>query len=475
MIRPRLLGLIPVLVLACVFALMPPDGQERSSWLLFVGRFHLLTIHFPIALLYLVPILEIAGRYERLTHLKAAVEFVLVLAMLGSLVAATLGWCLARNGSYSGRLITQHMWGGVCVAAACWVCWMLREQLTQPYGNIAYVAALALAVALVSWTGYRGGQLTQGENHLTEGMPSSLRSLLGIKVNSKPYVAPDRSTFYGARIEPILSANCYSCHGADKQRGELQLDSYAAIMRGGKHGKVIQPGNAKASDLFHRITLPQTDDNAMPPQGKRSLTAAEIKLIELWISTGASDTLAVNGIKDAPTDTVPVAEVTFEELDPAAVERTRAAHASAVIDLEKRYPNVLEYESRTSAGLTLNASLLGMKFGDADIALLKPVLDQITTADFSGTAVSDSSATQIASMKNLHMLRLMHTRITDATVQKLSSLPHLESLNLLATPITPAALKSAANMPKLRHLYIAETKITPNSTAPEALKDKLIF
>ena len=87
---------------------------------------------------------------------------------------------------------------------------------------------------------------------------------------------------------------------------------YEALMRGGKHGPAIKAGNTKASELLRRVTLSSSDDDAMPPQGKRPLAANEIKLLELWIAAGASSTLAANGIKDAPTNEVPVvAEVTF--------------------------------------------------------------------------------------------------------------------------------------------------------------------
>ena len=100
--------------------------------------------------------------------------------MLSSLAAATLGWCLARSGGYSGRLVTQHMWGGVSVAAACWLCWMLRGYFRGPRFDFIYTLALLATIGLVSWTGYRGGQLSQGENHLTEHMPDGLRKLIGL-------------------------------------------------------------------------------------------------------------------------------------------------------------------------------------------------------------------------------------------------------------------------------------------------------
>src|SRR5262249_39607091 len=141
-----------------------------------------------------------------------------------------------------------------------------------------------------------------------------------------------------------------------KQKGRLRLDTYESLMRGGKHGLMIKAGNAKGSELLRRVSLPPSDDDAMPPQGKRPLSPNQIKLLELWIAAGASSTLPAGGIKDAPTNEVPVAEVTFPEIDPAAVTQSRAPLASVVSQLKQRFPGILDYESRGSAYLALDAS-----------------------------------------------------------------------------------------------------------------------
>src|ERR1700722_3058522 len=106
-LRLALLALGLILLLSALFVLLPPDGQERAPWAQFLGRFHLLSVHFPIALILVVPLLELAGRDRRLSHLHSSVDFVLALALLSSLGTATLGWCLARSGGYSGGLITE--------------------------------------------------------------------------------------------------------------------------------------------------------------------------------------------------------------------------------------------------------------------------------------------------------------------------------------------------------------------------------
>ena len=170
-----------------------------------------------------------------------------------------------------------------------------------------------------------------------------------------------------------------------------------------------------------------------------------------------------------------VADVSFEEIDTAAVAKLRAPLAPTVAQLQKRFPDVLEYESRGSADLVVNVSLMGAKFGDEDMAALKPLAEQIVIADFSGTAVTDRSAASIAAMKRLRVLRLMRTKITDATMQALGGLDQLESLNVFGTAVTPAALLVAAHLPKLQHLYAGETKIPADVPVPEAVRSKLTF
>jgi uncharacterized membrane protein len=477
-VRLSLLTLAPILIAAFLLALLPPDGNERAEWAQFIGRFHPLAVHFPIALILLVPILELAGRSFRLSYLRSSAGFVLGLATLSASVAAILGWCLGRTGGYSGPLVTQHMWGGISLAAVCWLCWILRARTSERGFGILYGVALAAGIGLVAWTGYRGGQLSLGEDHLTEHMPGGLRHALRVS-NGVPSSSAGggANTFYGARVEPIFEVRCVTCHGPSRHKANLRLDSYRAAMRGGKTGPVIRPGNLQGSDLFRRITLPPGHDDFMPKEGKRPLSADQVKLIELWIGAGASGTLPVDAIKDAPSGStsLAVAEVTFEEIAAAATTRMRAGIASSVTQMQKRYPNILEYESRGSANLILNASIKGANFGDGDLAAFVPLAEHITIADFSRTSVTDRSATAIAAMKHLRVLRLMHTRITDKTVQSLDPLDQLESLNVFDTQVTPAALPAVARLPKLAHCYAGQTAIPTEISVPQALIGKLVF
>jgi uncharacterized membrane protein len=245
---------------------LPPDGTERATWAQFIGRFHPLVVHLPIALILLVPVMELVGRDQRFPHLRASAPFVLILALISGIIASLLGWCLGRSGGFSGPLITQHMWGGASLLLLGLLCWVLRGRGGRL--EIMYWIALVAALGAVAWTGYRGGQITQGENHLTEYMPGLFRKLLrGSASTATDPAIGGGNTFYGVRIQPIFTRNCLACHSSAKRKAGLRLDSYAAVMRGGKHGTVVKAADLRGSDLFRRINLSPADDNFMQRQG----------------------------------------------------------------------------------------------------------------------------------------------------------------------------------------------------------------
>ena len=101
--------------------------------------------------------------------------------------------------------------------------------------------------------------------------------------------SPSPSVDFNRDIRPILSDNCFHCHGPDaKQRkADLRLDSEAGSRAdlGGK--AAVIPGNASGSELVRRIFSEDPDDIMPPPEMKRTLTAKQKDLLRSWIESGA--------------------------------------------------------------------------------------------------------------------------------------------------------------------------------------------
>jgi hypothetical protein len=92
-------------------------------------------------------------------------------------------------------------------------------------------------------------------------------------------------------IRPILSDNCFACHGPDenKRKAKLRLDSKEDAFKPAKSGDyAIVPGDLKKSQIIARITATDEDEKMPPAKSGKKLTAAQIDLLKRWIAGGAA-------------------------------------------------------------------------------------------------------------------------------------------------------------------------------------------
>ena len=113
---------------------------------------------------------------------------------------------------------------------------------------------------------------------------------------------------YGRDVLPILSDNCYQCHGPDEKarKAKLRLDRKESAFRVMDDVTVIKPGDSKQSELVRRITSIDPDEMMPPPKSNRKLTPKQIELLTRWIDQGAPWGLhwAFNSPKRPPLPTV---------------------------------------------------------------------------------------------------------------------------------------------------------------------------
>jgi len=90
-------------------------------------------------------------------------------------------------------------------------------------------------------------------------------------------------------VRPILSANCFQCHGPDEQarQAELRLDTRDGLLDEDREPRVVVPGDPLASELVRRITSDDEYERMPPPESNLSLTAAEIETLRMWVAAGA--------------------------------------------------------------------------------------------------------------------------------------------------------------------------------------------
>lgn len=91
---------------------------------------------------------------------------------------------------------------------------------------------------------------------------------------------------YLREIKPIFAENCYRCHGASQQKGELRMDTAAFALKGGETGPAFTPGKSAESLIVQAIKGTHEDISRMPYK-KPPLSDAQIHLIARWIDEGA--------------------------------------------------------------------------------------------------------------------------------------------------------------------------------------------
>lgn len=251
-------------------------------------------------------------------------------------------------------------------------------------------------------------------------------------------------------IQPIFQDSCIKCHGPEKQKGDLRLDSKAIAMKGGKDGVVIVPGQADKSDLYRRISLPEGSDDIMPSKGD-PLTKKQQDLIKDWINQGAN--WPDNAI--AKSEEGPVTNAIFAALTsvkPSAAETSAIAKLGAAgIDVR---PVAVGLNWREA-----NFRVLGTNATDANIAPVKDIMN-LVELNLAGTRITDAGLQNLANLTNLLVLHLELTHVDDAGLAQLKKLNHLSYLNLYATPVTDKGLDELKGLHNLKHLYLWQTKVT---------------
>ena len=101
--------------------------------------------------------------------------------------------------------------------------------------------------------------------------------------------AAPRPLDFNRDIQPILSENCYKCHGQDghAREAELRLDRKEGMYRTKDEITVVKPGDVKNSELIARIFTTDKEDVMPPPKSHRSLTEAQKATLKRWVEEGA--------------------------------------------------------------------------------------------------------------------------------------------------------------------------------------------
>src|SRR5947209_333211 len=115
--------------------------------------------------------------------------------------------------------------------------------------------------------------------------------------------AEEKTVSFYHDIRPLLNAQCNSCHKPDKMKGELDLTTFKALTKGGKHGSSVVAGDPDKSRIIEMISGSEPE----MPKDADPLKPEQVQLIARWIKEGAKDDTPAAGTVtiDPPVYTTP--------------------------------------------------------------------------------------------------------------------------------------------------------------------------
>ncbi len=491
---PWILSLLALVAVAGLIAMPflagPPDGDKMPDFVRFIGHFHPVVLHLPIGIFYLVVFQELVAMFARRDHKpRPASLFPPFFGAASAIVAVLAGFCLYHGGAEykDNALADRHLWAGLSFAILAVLTYVLKAWTVALEANPAlYRLMLFLSVGVMTWASHDGGSITHGEPYLTEFAPDPLRKMMGLPAKkehgqgghssdsaSSIGAAPADPVVYADIVSPVLENRCMSCHKESKSKGKLRMDTYEMLVKGGKEGSDLVPGDSKKSNIIVRAELPEDDDDRMPPEGKKGLADYELVVLKWWIDSGADPKKKLSEYDVPPPVKEALAKISphsaTKEAGAEVAQAPKVADAppkEAVAAVTKDYPGALSFESQESPLLSFTAVSLRGTLDDAGFSKVAVLAPNFVTLDLAATKITDASIVPLSSAKNLRAVRLSQTAVTDAAIDTLVKLPSLESVNLYGTKVTDGGVKKLAALPNLKKLYLWQT-----SVSPEAIKE----
>ncbi len=267
-------------------------------------------------------------------------------------------------------------------------------------------------------------------------------------------------------VAPIFQAHCVSCHGSDKQKGDLRLDARVHAFPVDEEEGSVVAGDVAASELVRRIELPDGDEERMPNEGPR-LSPESVAVIKRWIQGGAEWPESGDAFFEAERQKRVIPKIDFGIESPATDAQKKIDEAVALL----RKKGVLcERVAVDSAALDCNASLAGSQFGDAEMEAVAQLAPTLVWLNLGRTNVTDAGLVRIAALPQLRRLSVANTAVSDVGIASLGVLPKLEVLNVYGSKVGDAGLLASCAMPQLRKVYAFASAVTESGATAVASK-----
>jgi uncharacterized membrane protein len=140
------------------------------DFLQFIGRFHIVIVHFPIAILLLASLLEILSFKNFNSKFRPAINISVIIGGISAIFSALFGYILAQNEEITGQTLDLHQWGGIATAVlssiTLFLLWLILKKGQSTKISLYRWSLFAASLGVV-FTGHFGGSLTHGDDYFS--------------------------------------------------------------------------------------------------------------------------------------------------------------------------------------------------------------------------------------------------------------------------------------------------------------------
>ncbi len=394
----------------------------------FIAHLHPLLVHLPIGILLVFLLLEYLRRNEKYKLIAPINNILFFIGIAAAILSIITGLLNAEVSTYPDDDIFWHKWTAIGTTLMYMIYFLLRNRIFhQPVYVFGFFILLFFSIAA---TGHLGGVLTHGENYLSfeEDDQQNIQPLQIKNIQE--------ARVYEDLVQYIFDKNCISCHGVQKQKGQLRLDDYQYVLTGGKSGKIIQSGDISKSEMIRRILLDESDDKHMPPKGKLPLRDFEVQILKWWVQSGASnlqhvgefnpDSSTAKAIKQfhqtfsKQSTTIQVARPVIKEVDAELLHQLQSIGCTVTpLSQQENYYRIVAYNMKDSINRIME--------------ILQKIAPHVVELKLSFTNADNASLQYISKFVNLEKLWLDHTGVSVEGLKSITNLKNLKYLNLYKT------------------------------------------
>jgi len=408
----------PLLLLLAIYS----EASQSNNVLLWFGKMHPLVLHFPIVLGIAIVIYFLFFQNKPLE--ENTEKLVLVGNAFMASMVALLGLFLSKQDAYDTDILNLHKWGGLSIALISWLLIYIKNIST----SFKKLIALCYLLALLFFT-HQGALLTHGENALSIPTPE-------VKVAEDVKIIDSSLTVYEKAIAPILAQKCVSCHGPEKVKGQLQLQSPEFIIKGGKNGNILNGIQNEEAMLLQRIHLPNSDEKHMPPDGKLQLTLEELTLLNKWVKAGGNFTKKISEL--AKTDSLAILAMAYKAPTKGSGENKNNAP-----DLKQYNSSYLTVNYLFNGSNDIEVNFFqGSFYKTEQLKNLEKIKDNIVSLNMQGMPITKEDLAIIVQFTRLKKLNLNYTNLQITDLQVLKNISGLTNLSICGIEVNQSSLKT---------------------------------